>query len=150
MRSGMPIVDKILKHKLLLDTHIWIWLMNENPVFSDSFYTAIDRLSSQDGILISPISIWEIGMLVEKKRITLEMDCMDWIQKSLSAPGVSIAPLTPRIAIQSCRLPGNIHGDPADRILLATAHEENAVLVTCDEILLKYGKENFVFLYNPC
>jgi PIN domain nuclease of toxin-antitoxin system len=58
--------------------------------------------------------------------------------------------MTPKIAIQSTRLPGIIHGDPADRILTATAHEENAVLVTCDEKLLKYGEENFISVYNPC
>ena len=145
----MPIVKKILKHKLLLDTHIWIWLMNEDQIFSPSFRSTVDRISDQGGILISPISIWEVGMLVEKKRISIDMDCMDWVQKALSAPGVSIAPITPRIAIQSCRLPGHIHGDPADRLLLATAHEENAVLVTCDEKLLKYGKENFAFLHDP-
>ncbi len=66
----MPIGDRILKHKLLLDTHVWIWLMNENLIFLNSFYTTIERLASQDGILISPITIWEIGMLVEKKNCT--------------------------------------------------------------------------------
>jgi PIN domain nuclease of toxin-antitoxin system len=58
-------------------------------------------------------------------------------------------PITPRIAIQSTRLPGAIHGDPADRILVATAHECNSVLVTCDEKLLAYGKDKFVNVHDP-
>lgn len=145
----MPIVSKILQHKILLDTHIWIWLLQGNTSLSVSFREAVDRLSLQEAILISPISIWEVGMLVEKKRISLEMDCMDWVQKALAIPGFTLAPISPRIAIESCRLPGEVHGDPADRLLLATAHEENAVLVTCDEKLLHYGKKGFIALHDP-
>jgi PIN domain nuclease of toxin-antitoxin system len=101
------------------------------------------------GILISPISIWEIGMLVEKNRISIEMDVLDWVEQSLEGSGTKLVPISPRVAIQSSRLPGIIHGDPADRILVATAFEENAVLVTCDRQLLEYGKGRFISVYNP-
>jgi len=71
---------------------------------------------------------------------------MDWVEDALSAPGLSLSliPLTPEIAIKSTRLPGNFHGDPADRILAATTQVMNAVLVTCDRKLLDYGKQGFI------
>lgn len=145
----MPIVKQLQQHKVLLDTHVWLWLMEGSSLLSSAFCKAIERCQSRDDILISPISIWEVGMLVEKKRISLEMDCLDWVEKSLHKPGISVVPISPHIAIQSTRLPGAVHGDPADRILIATAHQENAVLVTCDQKLLDYGKDKFVFVHNP-
>lgn len=145
----MSIVTKLFQHKILLDTHVWIWLLNGDESLSVSFREDADRLSLQEAVYLSPISIWEIGMLVEKKRILIEMDCMDWVQQALSQSGIIIAPISPRIAVESCRLPGNVHGDPADRLLLATAHEENLVLVTCDEKLLRYGQERFVSVHDP-
>lgn len=145
----MPIITQIKQHKLLLDTHVWIWLMTGNKELAVSFRNAVARCQSHDGILLSAISLWEIGMLVEKKRITIDMDCLDWIEQSLSYPGVRLIPISPRIAVQSTRLPGAIHGDPADRILVATAHEENAVFVTCDQKLIDYGKDHYIAVHNP-
>lgn len=149
MRIGMPIIKRIEQHKLLLDTHVWIWLMSGDPKLSASFITAIDRGQEEERIFLSAISIWEIGMLVEKKRLTLAMDCLDWVEKSLALPGVNLLPISPRIAIQSTRLPGIQHGDPADRFLIATAIEENAVLVTQDLRLLDYGTDKHLSVYCP-
>jgi len=142
----MPIVKHLQQHKVVLDTHVWLWTMEGNLELSEEFRR---HCKSLDEILISPISIWEIGMLVEKKRFTFEMDCLDWIEKALAFPGIRLAPISPRIAVQSTRLPGTIHADPADRILVATAHEENAVLVTCDQKLLEYGRGHFISVHNP-
>lgn len=144
----MPILKKLEQHKILLDTHVWLWVVTGNSSLKPAF-RSIFKHSIVQPILISPISIWEIGMLVEKKRIQLDRDVEDWIEASLNFPMVQLAAISPRIAIQSTRLPGLIHADPADRLLIATAHEENAVLVTCDEKLLKYGQEKFVTVYNP-
>lgn len=146
----MPLVKRLVQHKLVLDTHVWIWIMEGSNNLSKTFKFAIDRIQKQENIFISPISVWEIGMLVEKKRVGLDMDVLDWVEQSLNFPGIHLSPITPAIAIQSTRLPGVIHGDPADRILIATAHIENAVLVTCDTKLLDYGKDKFVNVYNPC
>ncbi len=145
----MPIVKKLEQHKLLLDTHVWIWLMNGDLRLSSNFLKAVNRCQKHDGILISAISIWEIGMLVEKKRIELEMDCLDWVERSLALPGMALIPISPKIAIQSARLSGVIHGDPADRIIAATAIEENAVLVTHDQKILDYGTDKFLSVYDP-
>lgn len=145
----MPIIENLRQHKILLDTHVWLWVMTANSILKPDFRKAFENSLKTHGVLISPISIWEIGMLVEKKRIEIEMDTQEWIDQALDIPGMKLSAMTPRIAIQSTRLPGIIHADPADRILIATAHEENAVLVTCDEKLLKYGKDKFVNVNDP-
>lgn len=145
----MPILKTIKHHKLVLDTHIWLWLMVGSSRLNQNFQDAITHAQLNYGVLISAISIWEIGMLVEKKRIQLDMDTLDWISQSLDFPGTRLVPLSPKIAIQSTRLPGNIQVDPADRILVATAHEESAVLITCDEKLIRYGEDKFISVYDP-
>lgn len=144
----MPVYKSLKKHKLLLDTHVWIWLMLGDERLNQSFRLAIEQYKER--ILISAISVWELGMLVERKRIELEIDCLDWVEQALSNSNIELIPLTPRIAIQSTRLPEIPHGDPADRILISTAHECNAVLVTHDQKILNYGKSKFIGVYDPC
>ena len=80
-------------------------------------------------------------MLEAKGRIQLKMSCVEWVKQALATPGLSLYPLTPEIAIEASRLPGRFHGDPADRILLATARIINARLLTKDERLLDYGRQ---------
>ena len=145
----MSVLKKLQKRKLLLDTHVLIWLMTGDKSLSNTFKSAIDRCAKLENILISTISIWEIGMLVEKKRITLEMDRLEWIEEALNSPGIQEAPITPRIAMQSTRLPGKLHSDPADQILVATAREHSAVLVTHDAKILNYGNGRFINVFDP-
>lgn len=83
-------------------------------------------------------------MLDAKGRIRLAKDCLAWVREALGAPGVSLVPLTPEIAVESSRLPGEFHGDPADRILVATARLLGAALLTRDERILAYGKRKHV------
>ena len=145
----MPILKQLKQHKLLLDTHVIVWTMMGQRDLSFSFRKALDETLKHHSALISPISIWEIGMLVEKGRIDVEMDVQEWIDTVLDFPGIKLSPITPRIAIQSTRLPSEIHSDPADRLLIATSHQENAVLVTCDKKILAYGKDKFINVYDP-
>ncbi len=76
------------------------------------------------------------------------MDCLDWVEEALGN-GINLLHLTPRIAIQSTCLPENPHGDPTDRILIATAHEYHTILVTHDQKILDYGKGKFFDVYDP-
>jgi PIN domain nuclease of toxin-antitoxin system len=145
----MPLIKEIKQHKILLDTHIWIWLAEGNSILSPSSRKAIDRAREQERLLISPISVWEISMLVERKRIKLEMDLTDWLKQWIELAGIITADISFQVAILSNRLPGIIHGDPADRILIASAYEENAVLVTADEKILKFGQDHFISVYDP-
>jgi PIN domain nuclease of toxin-antitoxin system len=130
---------------LLLDTHCWIWmqfgLMDQ---FTREARTAIDRAVREDRLFVSVISIWEIGLLESKGRIALFIEYERWIRQALATPGLQLAPLTPSIAILSTRLPGNFHGDPADRFLVATARIEGARLITKDRQILEYGREKHV------
>lgn len=145
----MPIVKDIKQHKLLLDTHVWIWVAEGNPILSPAARKAVDRAKEQEHLLISPISIWEISMLVERKRIILEMDVTDWLKQWIELPGILNAEFSFEVAILSNRLPGVIHSDPADRILIATSYVESAVLVTADEKILKFGENHFISVYDP-
>lgn len=145
----MPILKEIKKHKLLLDTHVWIWAMNGDSKLLKSFQTAFERASRTSSILVSSMSIWEVGMLVEKNRIEIDMDVLDWVEQALDTPGLEICPITSRIAIYSTRLSGSVHGGPIDRLLISTASEENAVLVTCDQKILDFAKGKHISAYNP-
>ena len=145
----MPVLKSLQQHKVIFDTHVFIWYMFGNPILSAKFQKSIDRIQNSHPILISAMSLWEIGMLVQRGRISVEMDCLEWVEQALSNPGFELALLSPQIAVLSSRLPGTIHGDPVDRILIATAFENHAVLVTCDEKILEYGKTNFITVHDP-
>ena len=124
---------------LLLDTHCWIWSQfGLDHEFSAAGLSLFRRAASDGILLLSIISVWEVALLESKRRIHLQMDCFDWVSQALKTPGLSLVPLTPEIAVESSHLPGNLHGDPVDRILVATARNMGARLMTRDRLLLKY------------
>jgi len=128
---------------LLLDTHIWIWAVNKE--LSKLSNLAIDIINEADRnktLAVSAISVWEVGMLDAKGRIVCTPDCLTWITEALSFPRLTLIPLTPRIAVLSSHLPGEIHGDPADRIIAATCLELGARLLTKDQKLIAYGEKS--------
>ena len=125
---------------LLLDTHAAVWITEGLPIASGAT-EAIDAVYRAGGtIFVSAITAWEIGLLVARNRIGLSARPERWFQKVLAIPGVKLADLTPDILIASSFLPGEPPRDPADRIMLATARDIGATLVTRDGILLKYGQ----------
>lgn len=131
--------------KLLLDTHVWIWLMNgDDRQLGPDMVAAIEQAASGGGVHISAISVWEVAMLESKGRIRIFKDCLDWVRQALAAPGVRLLPLVPDIAVASCRLPGVFHGDPADRILVASARLNDLRLVTYDKRIIAYGADQYV------
>lgn len=132
------------EQSLLLDTHVWLWLVQREPTLKPRVVAAIDEAAAGGGVLISAMSVWEVAMLEAKGRISLSTPCESWVATALSLPGVGLVPLSPAIAVASSRLPGAFHGDPADRILVATAREQRAVLVTRDERILAYSAEGHV------
>jgi len=129
---------------LLLDTHVWLWVVGGAIPLKRPVLSAVERAARRGLIRVSAISVWEVAMLDAKGRIRLSKDCLAWVTEALVAPGVSLVPLTPEIAVESSRLPGTFHGDPADRILVATARLLGAVLVTRDKTILSYGKGKHV------
>jgi len=129
--------------ELLLDTHVLIWLLQDDAKMSESAFAQIQFAAGEDQVLVSAITPWEIGLLVAKKKIDLGMDVQAWIDRALSLPGIRLQPLLPAIAVASTRLPWEMHADPADRILVATARHTGATLVTADEQLLRYAAQGF-------
>jgi PIN domain nuclease of toxin-antitoxin system len=129
---------------LLLDTHVLIWLIEGAPALGRRTKAAIDEASSEGRVLVSAITPWEIGVLVSNKRLALNRDVLEWLQTALKLPGVRLAELSPEISVESTRLPWEMHSDPADRILVATARHLGAALVTADQKLLgDAGKKHF-------
>lgn len=127
-------------NNILLDTHIFIWLMSGSDRLTQKAKKSIETCTENEGyIFVSAISIWEIGMLVQKGRLTLKEPILQWIQESLSAPYIQLATLSPEIAVESCQLPGEFHGDPADRMIVATSRVLNTPLLTMDDRILIYA-----------
>ena len=105
---------------------------------------AIRQASADSVLAISAISVWEVAMLESKGRLQLQMDCLEWVSESTRRAGLRILPLSPEIAVASARLPGDLHGDPSDRIIAATARHESAILVTRDHLLLGYARKGYL------
>ncbi len=123
----------ILQMKYLLDTHVWIW-WNMNPgQLSRKAKKLIAYSGNYDELLLSAISPWELCKLIEKKRLAVACDPEEWMRIALDMPKLRLVPLTPAIAYKSTVLPGNPHDDPADQIIVATAREENAVVISKNE-----------------
>ncbi|HXR37747.1 MAG TPA: type II toxin-antitoxin system VapC family toxin [Terracidiphilus sp.] len=126
---------------LLVDTHTLIWMVEEAPRLGVQTAGALNRAARENRIAVSAITPWEIALLVSKNRMKLGADVTDWIRDALAKPGVRLVPLEPGIAVASTRLPFEMHADPADRILVATARHLGATLVTADGALLEFARQ---------
>jgi PIN domain nuclease of toxin-antitoxin system len=125
---------------LLLDTHAAVWITEGLPLAAGATEAIDAAYRAGSAIFVSAISAWEVGLLVARNRIGLSARPARWFQKVLAIPGVKLAELTPDILIESSFLPGNPPRDPADRIIIATARDIGATLVTRDRLLLDYGE----------
>lgn len=135
--------------KLLLDTHVLVWLLEGSTRISDAVRKRLRQAANEDRLLVSAITPWEIALLTAKGRLKLSREVNEWLEAALSLPGIHLEPLLPAIAVASTRLPGQIHGDPADRILVATARHTDAALVTADRELLEYAAQGYVKCIPP-
>jgi PIN domain nuclease of toxin-antitoxin system len=122
---------------IVLDTHVWIWWISAPRKLSLRARRAIDEARE---LAVSAISLWEVAMLVAKSRLELDRDVGLWMRQALAAPRVLLASLSPEIAARSTKLGRDFHGDPADRLIVATALELNAALVTKDDRLRSFER----------
>ena len=130
---------------LLLDTHIWLWYADgTTDRLRPASIRKLDAARTGDGLLVSAISVWEIGALSAKGRIQLSMPLRDWAEKALGVPGINFVPLDAAAAAESTLLPGKPHGDPADRFLIATARTQSVAMATRDKQIIEYGKLGFL------
>jgi PIN domain nuclease of toxin-antitoxin system len=147
-RNEMTVAEGKQSRPLLLDTHVLLWMVEEHPRLGAGTKKTLNRAAREDRIMVSAITPWEIAMLVSKKRIDLQRDALEWINAVLAFPGMHLVPLEPGIAVASTRLPFEMHPDPADRVLVATARYLGATLVTADRLLLGYAKKNYFSAFN--
>ena len=131
---------------ILLDTHIWIWLMNGDKSLPNAIRQFIEKQINSVSLSVSIISIWEVGILVQKRRLTLPYHPLEWTNRALSS-GIKCAELTPHIAIESSFL-SELPKDPADRIIVATAKSLQATLITVDREILKYAKQSHISIFS--
>ena len=124
---------------LLLDTHVWLWLVAGSGDLSTEARHTIERAAAAGTLRIAAISLWEIALLASRGRIVLGKSAGSWLEEALVHPGPAIDPLSPQIAIESYALPDVFHRDPADRLIVATARVANATLMTRDQRILDYA-----------
>jgi PIN domain nuclease of toxin-antitoxin system len=125
---------------IVLDTHALIWWVNGDSKLSARARKVIESEMTVDGgkILVSAITAWEIAMLVNKNRLVLTMDLIEWLDTVRSIDAVQFVPIDNEVAVQSVQLPGDFHPDPADRMITALARHYSAMLVTSDDKIRNY------------
>jgi len=123
---------------IVLDTHVWIWWLSNPKTLSQRAQTAVTTAMGDGTVFISSISTWEVALLAARDRLRLTMEVSDWIAKSEVLPFVTFVPVDNAIALRAVSLPGSFHKDPADRIIIATALNLGAAVVTRDDRILKY------------
>lgn len=124
---------------LLLDTNALVFLRLGLPIRPEAERLIAESLDG-DGLRISSISAWEIGLLVARGRLALPMPPLAWFKAAASHERIRLDPLDPDVLIASSFLPGEPPNDPADRIIAATAREFGRRLVTRDARLLAYAE----------
>lgn len=133
---------------ILLDTHVAIWLSAGLPI-KRSALALITAAFSQGKLWLSPISAWEIGILASKKRLDLGQSPLSWLESFVRDFSINVIDFTPETAINSSFLPGKFHGDPADRIIIATARAHSVAVASADEQIIAYGKQGLLKVL-PC
>lgn len=116
--------------KVLLDTHVWIWWLLGSTRLSARERSALDRLAARSDLGVAAVSLWEAQMLHSKGRLVLDRPFATWLRDAAAA--VAVAPLDADVVIALEALPPAFHGDPADRLIVATAVAKDCRLATHD------------------
>ena len=117
---------------IVLDTHAWIWWAAQSAKLGRR---ARSRIESAERIGVAAVSVWEVAMLVAKRRIEFDRPTLTWVRQALLLPRIELLALTPEVCIRAAELGPAFPGDPADRMIVATAIEARAVLLTRDKRL---------------
>jgi len=122
---------------IVLDTHIWLWWLNQEKQLLKS--AVADLISKEGQIGVSAISCFEVSWLEHHQRISLPCPCLEWFEKALSGSGITLLPVTPSVSFRAVNLPEH-HRDPQDRIIIATALELQAKLISADSKFPQYNE----------
>ena len=128
---------------IVLDTHVWVrWLEG----LSDPLPAAVAQLVEEsEDLCVSAVSWWEVAMLVKRGRLALPLPIEDWCQEATAGSGIATLPLTPEIALRSVQL-SDVHRDPADRFIIATALEAGARLLSLDALIATYPETQSILV----
>lgn len=129
---------------LLLDTCAIIWIAASQEITDDALTALSQAVAQNDPIHLSPITAWELGLLVSRGRLSSTATEKAILQVILAQPGVSYANMSPDVLIDASYLPANPPNDPADRIIIATARAYDLTVVTRDRLILSYAREGHV------
>ena len=118
---------------VLLDTHVWLCWLTGQASLPDRERTSLDLVAARQELCLSAISLWEAQMLHAKRRIELPLPFPEWLRRAAAPSVVRVLPLDAEVVIALDTLPARFHGDPADRIIVATARVHRLSLATHDE-----------------
>ena len=121
-----------------------LWLSTEQPVARAAVERVTSARKNGDVIAVSVMSAWEIGMLVSKGRLPFIKSPLSWFERFVQAGATSVEGIDSELLVESSFLPGVVHNDPADRIIIATARSKNLAIITRDRAILAYGSAGFV------
>jgi len=133
---------------ILLDTHILLWVTEDDERLGKQARKRIGAEAAAGNVIVSAISFWEIGMLIEKRRIALSMPLGDFAEIVGRRNDIRVVSVDARIAIETANLPPGLHGDPGDRILVATARHLACPLATTDGKILTYAAQGHLQVIN--
>lgn len=131
---------------VLLDTHVWIWWLTPQAELSKQAREALDRIAEQGEIFLSAISLWEAQMLNTKRRIRLPIPFREWLRRAAAPDVLTVLPLDAEAVITLDSLSDRFHGDPADRLIVATARAHRLPLATYDKAI---RRSRLVKLWKP-
>ncbi|HEY0411524.1 MAG TPA: type II toxin-antitoxin system VapC family toxin [Allosphingosinicella sp.] len=128
---------------ILLDTNVLLWRTEDDKRLSKQARRAIDQAVDRNEACVSVMSLWEMAMLIRKQRIRLGQPLREWSRITFGSQGLRLVPVDEAIAIDAGELEG-LHGDPADRTIIATARAMACPLLTADQAILAYGAAGHV------
>lgn len=122
---------------MILDTPMGVWWVHGDAPLPDHDRTSVEVHETQ-GLGVSVIACWEVAKVVEYSRLPLPGPVAEWLDQARAYPGIRLLALTPQMLVESTQLPGTLHRDPADQLLVATARVYHCPFVTVDTKILAY------------
>lgn len=122
---------------VVLDTHMWVWWLTPESGLRRAERDALDRTADARELYIAAISLWEVQLLYAKQRLDLPVPFAEWIARAADPRMVSVLPLDVDVILAVDSLPPSFHGDPADRLIVATARAHAMPLATHDAAIRK-------------
>ena len=133
---------------ILLDTHVLLWSVTDSHKLGQASRLLLESKSKTDPYYVSSITAWEVTLLAKRGRLHLGESVQEWFANAMLQPAWRSIAIDNETAIESINLPGNLHNDPADRFLIATARINGFTLFTADRAILEYSKSGHVKVFD--